>query len=279
MNDLGDDKGTRLRSRETKGSKMIAIDLLKGINVLCRDNGKVFTDTQRLEVISENLRGSGYASVSGNLFRLYSKKPIEDFEGKLLLISSHVDCERSITECFSREETDEILKGTYDNSITNAAILALMMEGKLPEQVVVAFTGDEEEDSRGAAEVTNYLRKKNKKFRAVTLDVTDVGWNEDVDFTIENNFWGKKMGKLVCNIANDSGYPWLFVPEDPDDVPDYIPPDRIYPEEAEADESWEYDEHDVKCFSLCLPCKRSNAFQRGGGSKKAKFYSLYGNAQ
>ena len=69
-------------------------------------------------------------------------------------MSSHVDCEAGITECFSREEKDDILKGTYDNSITNTAILALMMEGYLPEQVIIAFTGDEEKESKGAVEIT-----------------------------------------------------------------------------------------------------------------------------
>ena len=55
---------------------MDLFDLLKEMNVLCRDNGKEFTDTRRLEVIEEKLRGSGYIRESGNLFRLYSKKPV-----------------------------------------------------------------------------------------------------------------------------------------------------------------------------------------------------------
>ena len=87
---------------------MNLIGLLEEMNVLCRDNGKVFTDTQRLDVIEEKLRASEYLSEKGNLFRLYSKKPISEIEGRLLLVSSHVDCEAGITECFSREEKDDI---------------------------------------------------------------------------------------------------------------------------------------------------------------------------
>ena len=232
---------------------MNLIGLLEEMNVLCRDNGKVFTDTQRLDVIEEKLRASEYLSEKGNLFRLYSKKPISEIEGRLLLVSSHVDCEAGITECFSREEKDDILKGTYDNSITNTAILALMMEGYLPEQVIIAFTGDEEKESKGAVEITRYLRKMNRKFWVIVLDVTDFGWKEGADFTIENNFWKKKMGEIVCSVANKTGFHWLFVPEDTDDIPVYIPQNRVYPEEAEPDESWEYDEQNIKCFSLCLP--------------------------
>lgn len=245
-------------------------DLLKDINVLCRDNGNEFTDTRRLEVIEEKLRGSEYVSKRGKLFRLYSKKPVSEIAGKLL-VSSHVDCEEGITECFSRDETAETLKGTYDNSITNAAILALMMEGTLPERVVVAFTGDEEKDSRGAIEVAKYLKKKKKEFHAVVLDVTDFGWDEGADFTIENNFWKKRTGQSVYSTAVKIGYPWLFVPEDPDDIPDYIPRNRVYPEEAEPDESWEYDEQGVRCFSLCLPVDGPMHSNEGVIARKQSF--------
>ena len=247
------------------------IDLLKDINVLCRDDGRKFTDVRRLDVIEEKLQGSEYVLTSGNLFRLYSKKPIAEIEGELMVVSSHVDCERRITKCFSRNETAETLKGTYDNSITNAAILALLMEGTLPEQVVVAFTGDEERTSRGAVETTKYLRKDNKQFQTMVLDVTDFGWIEGADFTVENNFWKEETGRRVCRIAEGVGYPWLFVPEDPDDVPEYVPEDRVYSEEAEADESWEYDEQDVKCFSLCLPINGPMHSNKGATVRKQSF--------
>ncbi len=245
--------------------------LLKDINVLCRDNGKVFTDIRRLAVIEEKLRGSEYISVSGDLFRLFSKKPVSEIKGELLLVSSHVDCEDSITECFSRDETSETLKGTYDNSITNAAVLALMMEGTLPENLVVAFTGDEEKNSGGAVEVTRYLKKYKKEFQAIVLDVTDFGWNEGADFTIENNFWKEATGRRVCSTAFSSGYPWLFVPEDANDIPAYIPESRVYPEEAEPDESWDYDEQGVKCFSLCLPVNGPMHSNEGVTARKRSY--------
>lgn len=30
--------------------------------------------------------------------------------------------------------------------------------------------------------------------------------------------------------------------------------DPTFVKDAEADESWQYDEYDLNCFSLCLPC-------------------------
>ena len=250
---------------------MNLVELLKEMNVLCRDNGVVFTDTRRLEVIEEKLLGSLYSCVRGNLFRLYSKKPLAEMEGKLLLVSSHVDCEARITECFSREESLELLLGTYDNSITNTAILSLMMEGSLPEQVVIAFTGDEEEDTQGATDVIRHLRRMGKKCRAMVLDVTDYGWVEGADFTIENNFWKRKIGEKVCGLAERSGYPWLFVPRNPEKIPDYVPKSRAYGREAEPDESWEYDEQDIKVFSLCIPVDGPMHSNQGTLARKRSF--------
>ena len=250
---------------------MKPFDLLKEMNVLCRDNGKEFTDTRRLDVIEEKLRDSKYVCERGNLFRLYSKKPVSEIANNLLLVSSHVDCEEKITECFFIENTVDTIKGTFDNSITNTAILSLMLDGSLPEYVVVAFTGDEEKDSRGAVEVTKYLKKSNKKFFAIVLDVTDFGWKEDVDFTIENNFWKKKIGMVICKNAKKIGYPWLFVPEDPNDIPEFVPENQIIPKEAEPDESCEYDEQDIKCFSLCLPVDGPMHSNKGVITRKRSF--------
>ena len=105
----------------------------------------------------------------------------------------------------------------------------------------------------------------------IVLDVTDFGWKEGADFTVENDFWNKKNGQLVCDTADKLGYPWLFVPKDPDNIPDYIPENRVYPEEAEQDESWEYDEQKVKCFSLCLPVYGKMHSDEGVIARKQSF--------
>ncbi|KIR03549.1 hypothetical protein P261_02364 [Lachnospiraceae bacterium TWA4] len=45
----------------------------------------------------------------------------------------------------------------------------------------------------------------------------------------------------------------MFVPEDPTDIPNYISRNQVWFEEAEPDESWDYDEENIQCFSLCIP--------------------------
>ena len=230
--------------------------LLTQINVLNYDNGKKFTRTDRLDAICELLWNSSYRRINANgLFHLYSKVPLSELPDELIVISSHVDCQRQITKCFSKDYDDDLMQGTFDNSLTNAMTVSLMLEDALAMNVVVAFTGDEEEDSTGAADVAAFFRNLHKKIKVIVLDVTDMGWREGCAFTIENNFWSDTTGKVVSRLSAESGYPWRFVPSDPYEIPAYIPNKYVIGQEAEPDESWEYDEHKVECFSLCIPTK------------------------
>ena len=230
--------------------------ILTKINVLNYDNGKKFTRTDRLDNICELLWNSSYRRINANgLFHLYSKVPLSELPDEIVVISSHVDCQRQITKCFSKDYDDDLMQGTFDNSLTNAMTVSLMFEDALAMNVVVAFTGDEEEDSTGAADVAAFFRNLHKKIKVIVLDVTDMGWREGCAFTIENNFWSDTTGKVVSRLSAETGYPWRFVPSDPYEIPAYIPNKYVIGQEAEPDESWEYDEHKVECFSLCIPTK------------------------
>lgn len=220
-----------------------------------RDDGRRFTRTDRLDEIQEILWNSQYRRVNPQgLFHLYAKHPLERVEGNVVLVSSHVDCERGITRCFCEDAGDGLLRGTFDNAATNATVLSLMVADELPDSAVVAFTGDEEEDSRGIVEAARCLRSRGVGIDlAIVLDVTDMGWNEHAGFTIENNFWDDDRGRRVIERVSRLPAEWRFVPEDPNEIPPYVPSERAIPVEAEADESWALDELDIPCFSLCLP--------------------------
>lgn len=229
-------------------------DILEYVMVPNRDDGSRFTQTDRIERIHELLWNSRYRRVNPDgLYLLYALKPLKQIERPVVL-STHIDCVPAMTRLFTEDRGDGFIRGTYDNAITNAAVLWLMLENRLPDNVLVAFTGDEEEDSRGAVQLVRDLSRVGKKPAVVAvLDVTDMGWEEAADFTIENNFWTADQGRHVIAAAMGSRGSWRFVPEDEDEIPAYVPREFVIPEEAEPDESWEYDEQDQPCFSLCLP--------------------------
>lgn len=58
---------------------------------------------------------------------------------------------------------------------------------------------------------------------------------------------------VVVSSASKVSDRWHFVPSDVGNIPDYISDKNCIYIEAQADESWEYDEWNLECFSLCLP--------------------------
>ena len=252
---------------------MDLISVLKQVSVLNRDNGAVFTNRERLDAIALLLRGSGWDRVEADgLFHLYAQKPVAALGKHVLVVSSHVDCQRGISRCFTRVIDDDTLLGTFDNAITNAAIVYLMLAGRLPEDVLVAFTGDEEEDSRGAKDVSRFIRKNDLRvLNLFVLDVTGEGWGSKADFTVENDFWEESFGKKIIDLVKQTGCTWYYVPAEPDEIPGFIPKDRIIPMEADEDESWEYDEADLPCFSFCLPVKGEMHCDAGTLARTASF--------
>ena len=229
--------------------------LIDKMMVLNRDDGVVFTDTTRLDVISELLEGTGYQKVNDQmLFHMYAKKPLREMK-KTILVSSHVDCEKNISKCFFRELDDNMIQGTFDNGLTNALILSLMLKGELPDDVIIAFTGDEEENGTGAKNVASFLKSEGKIPRmTVVLDATEEGWKTESHFTIENDFWdyGKDMNVMKQVISRLDGK-WNFVPGDLQDIPKFIDKEKIIYVPSYDDESWDYDEEYMSCFSFCVP--------------------------
>ena len=65
-------------------------DVLEKIAFPCRDNGRMFTDTRRLDAIAECLDGRWQLLVNGRLSRIYAH-PDFDPSKPVVIISSHVD--------------------------------------------------------------------------------------------------------------------------------------------------------------------------------------------
>lgn len=254
---------------------MELIDVLSAVSVISRDNGEKFTQADRIDAITSLLWNSSYRRVNPDgLFVLYAKKPLNEFTEAVTVITSHIDCEKNITQCFSRSEPGGLLRGTYDNAITNAAVAHLMMTGSLPENTLVAFTGDEEENSTGAEQLAKFLQKAGIKIRHIfVLDVTNMGWDENADFTVENNFWDGDCGSGIINSVTALNRNWRFVPSDCGDIPPFVPKQFIIGIEAMEDESWCFDEYDINCCSFCIPIAGEMHSDHGVLARESSFYN------
>ena len=120
--------------------------ILEDLSLINRSNKHKFTEENRLNKIRELLADSPYQETyTHECYSLWSKVPLSKLPQDVILITSHTDVVGSITECSSKlDNTTGFYTGTYDNQGTNAALVIMMKEHELPENVVLAFTGDEE---------------------------------------------------------------------------------------------------------------------------------------
>lgn len=208
--------------------------LLRSVTVDCKDNGREFTVADRIAVIGRLLEGTSYTLIAREpLALLFAKRLPQECE-KIVLISSHIDCVYS--SCFC-DDADGCWRGTFDNSFGNTAVLWCMMNDMLPENTVVAFTGDEERDSNGAVQALLALGRMGCTVSvAIVQDVTNVGWESGALFTIENDS-GFDLMQAYDLVASLEPYSGKFA----------------FRHDAEPDESWDYAEYGIPCLTLCAP--------------------------
>lgn len=209
-------------------------DILQAVTVDCKDNGECFTVTDRVAVIERLIANTGYSVVARTpLALLYAKRQVREGD-RVLLISSHIDC--LYGRCFCNDEGDS-LRGTFDNSFTNAALLWNMLHDTLPDNVVVAFTGNEESDSQGAVQAVVALGQMGCEVHtALVLDVTNEGWGTGALFTIENDL-GIDILTGYNIVSSLEKYDGSFA----------------FKHNAEPDESWDYADYGIPSITLCVP--------------------------
>ena len=209
-------------------------DILTTVTVDCKDNGECFTVTDRVAVIERMLEKTEYRQISRQpLALLYAKRQVREGD-RVLLISSHIDCVYG--SCFCTDEGDN-MRGTFDNSFTNAALLWNMLHDRLPDNVVVAFTGDEESDSQGAVQTVVALGQMGCEVAAaLVLEVTNEGWESSALFTLENDL-GIDILTGYNIISSLEQYGGRFA----------------FKHNALPDESWDYADYGIPSLTLCVP--------------------------
>ena len=211
----------------------------------CADDGNAFSQRDRLDYIFASLKCSEYECCADLELAKVFRRPGFDPKSPFVLVSSHVDS--LYGNYFSKIKQHEIL-GTFDNSATNAVLVDAMVEGILPEQVLITFTGNEEAESRGADQTLEYLNRNNslrKLEMVVTLDLTEEYFDQH-DVTVENYFVKSDNAGSSLAFARKKDLRKLL---------ETMLPDCGVIKNGDPDESWRYDDHNVNCFSLCLPCR------------------------
>lgn len=172
------------KSIENKYIKLID-DILNTIKYPARSNKEGFYETKKLDVIEayvEKIPNYSLLHKGKNSYIFGKKTPGKDDD--VILVSSHSDIVKQITQVSSEHDADNhFFKGTYDNLGTNAALIYLMITNNLPENIVFAFTADEETGRcNGAAEAIDVINNWTGKdpHLCVALDVTDEGFNNKI---------------------------------------------------------------------------------------------------
>lgn len=253
-------------------------NILGKIMVMNRDNGKRFLVSKRLDAISELLWNSRYRRIdSDGLYHVYSQKPLSMINQPLIIVSANIDVPDGIKNCWTDFTEDGDFIGTYENTVAAAFILSLMLNANLPENVVIAFTGDGE-DFYGAESLCTNLSKKNIPVEVIiSLGVTNIKYNEKADFIISGDHWNGEQGFKAMNLLNASSAVWYYVPEDPAHVPSNAFSDRIFAVPTEESESDVYSEYNMSTFSLSVPVL-GNGDNNRGQTLRRRAVMKYGEA-
>ena len=258
-------------------------EILKKISsVPCRNDKNGFTDKRRLEVIDDclNTTNNPYRIIhDGNFSRIYSKVPKEMLREEIIVISSHVDVVKSIKdEKMFSELNKETLQGMYDNAATNSACVIAMLVHNLPENVVFAFTADEETGRcNGAKEVGKFFRSRGIKIFPIALDVTYEATPTAL-YSIENLYlpdsFLKWYGNKLIDIDKATKFSGKFVPIKSSEIC-FLPKEYISQNTSWFDEASAYHREKYNSYSFCLPLKGGDMHGNEGCSMKGKVFEGY----
>lgn len=218
------------------------------VSLPCYDNGHQFTNHERIELIIDALASSPYTirQISPLAYLCEHREFNTSRVGGVptILVGSHVD---SAYPRHHAQVLDHEILGTLDNGATNALLLQAMIDQTLPPNVLVVFNGDEERESRGINQAIRYLHQNQERFGTIDFTVIlDVTFERGDGFTVENYF-GSSRPAGPLSLHNERAVRNL--------IEECFPTASYYHHNiAGPDDSWEVDEFDLACLSLCLPC-------------------------
>lgn len=244
--------------------------MIENLSHICRSSKNGFIDISRIEAIRKELKDSEYQETYSQegCYSLWSKVPLSELPPDVLIISSHIDTVPEITNCYSNLNKDNgVLHGTYDNMITNTASVIMMKEQDFPDNVVFAFTGEEETGrTLGAKNVANLLASEHRLI-CIALDVTYEGFNNNSLYTVENFIeCGKgaplgsnkkdalnRLARMITDMEPDTERTITFVMANKRHVPTQLPKELFSKNNGMYDEAYAYRDEGFVTMSICIP--------------------------
>ncbi|MEN3014265.1 MAG: M28 family peptidase [Endomicrobiia bacterium] len=240
------------------------VELLKMVNVSGKDDGRKFLDPTRRNVIID------ICKENEQLELLYKDDYVLLFttgitsSGDILLISCHIDHVFRPGELCIRQEGEWVI-GTLDNSACIACLLYALQEYKFPRNVIISFTGGEENKRGclGAKTTRDCLEDKFDEIYSrlgiiLNLDITP--YNFDKDVSLENlSIEKENFENAIIRFSSVKEFKnkLLTIMEKNNLTAGVIV-------NSEPDESRYYKRWDFNTVSLCLTCKcpRKNCHSR-----------------
>lgn len=193
-------------------------------------NKMIFVDE---DVTKELLKQSSYQCIETEDFILYHKKSMDNYKNEMFLISVSLE----------QHEMTPV-----------AALICLMQMNELTDSVVIAFLKRTKGKREGVQSLVKLLKKAKKTFRAITLDVTNTGWEEECDFTVENCYLTQRMYKNLVSVLHGGRHTWKIIPEDRQMLKGILFDKKYFTENLpRRNECDYYKECGVYSFSFCLP--------------------------
>ena len=238
-------------------------DIMEKLAKKCYSKKKIgFTETEKLEAIEKELEGSAFKRVKStdNHFSLWAQTTFRncDKTKPIFLVTSHADNVSAITTPSSKVSKDGwFYHGTYDNLGTNAASVILMKEHKMPDNILFAFTANEENGKcTGLKHIVEQLWNSGyEKICGIALDVTYEGFDEGYLYSLENasnESFIESISKAVMNME-PKNRTFSFTALDKNNIPANLPQKYLSTDYGWFDEAMAFAKLGVPACSFCLP--------------------------
>ena len=203
------------------------------VREIINDMKEVCGTVPHCDAIKKLLWDTSYKCIEEDGFLLFHKKDFSDYKTGMRLMSVSLErCEMA----------------------GMASLICLMQKGMLSDSVMVAFLKNTDEKRQAIQKLVKLLKKAKKTYRAIVLDLTNTGWEEGCDYTVENCYLTHRMYKNLVSALHGKSRRWKIIPQDRQMLKGILFDEKYFTTNAPRGKDCDYyQECGVNCFSYCLP--------------------------